>query len=453
MSVEIEGVKGYEYQYLATIYNSLLYIKKESVEIFVEDTEDAKIIFEENAIQKTIYLQSKKHSTTISYKEVCLWLGHFGDRQSENFLLSRVAKKNHYAVFFSEGRCEDKASKFIKYEDFEFGNENIFNNQYAEDTRDLLLNQYGKDTILSAKRKKCISDFFLAHSNLQIQDVLKRVSILEQMSFEELLKQLGEILNKEFVVRSASIDYVIELLDKCVRSGRDTGKDIVLDMREILNKYSQKILPDSVDYIEIPDQKKYESILHENDILLLTGVPFSGKTSLAKALAQAYAQKGYEVKQTSEFDGDNGALSFLNSYTDDKRMLLLEDPFGTVQVKPDKVECVQKIQKLIMEKTAFNRKVIITTRIDILLTVFDTLKLDDCCMGNNFWWDQTIKNSSFACGFWKKLYGNDTESLDYFEKIKSWIEVKEAGVFLEIGEISHLKRLYPSINKESCKIK
>ena len=447
MSVEIDGVKGYEYQYLATIYNSLLYIKKESVEIYVEDTEDAKIIFEEDAIQKTIYLQSKKHSTSISYKEVCSWLGHFGDRQSENFLLSRVAKENHYVVFFSEGRCEDKASKFLNNEDFEFGNKSTFNNQYAEDARTLLLNQYGKDTILNAKRKKCISDFFIAHSNLQIQAVLKQVSILEQISFEDLLKQLAEILNKEFVVRSASMDYVIQLLDKCVRSGRDTGKDIALDMREILNKYSQKILSDSVDYIEVPDQKKYGSILHENDILLLTGVPFSGKTSLAKAIAQAYAQQGYEVKQTSDFDGDNGALSFLNSYTDDKRLLLLEDPFGTVQVKPDRVECVQKVQKLIVEKTAFNRKVIITTRIDILLTVFDTLKLDDCSMGNNFWWDQTIKNSSFACDFWKKLYGSDTESLDYFEKIKSWIEVKEAGVFLEIGEISHLKRVHTSINK------
>lgn len=171
------------------------------------------------------------------------------------------------------------------------------------------------------------------------------------------------------------------------------------------------------------------------------------KTSLAKAIAQSYAQKGYEVKQTSELDGDNGAISFLNSYTDDKRLLLLEDPFGSVQLKPDKVESVQKIRKLITEKISFDRKIIITTRKDILFSAFDIMTLDDCSIDNNCWWDQTIKDVDFAHTFWNKLYGCEKESAEYFEKIKSWIEVKEAGVFLEIGEISNLKRLYNSHNE------
>ena len=60
MSVEIEGVKGYEYQYLATIYLSLLYIGKSNLEVYVENTEDARLIFTEEDREKEIYLQAKK---------------------------------------------------------------------------------------------------------------------------------------------------------------------------------------------------------------------------------------------------------------------------------------------------------------------------------------------------------------------------------------------------------
>jgi len=445
MSVEIEGVKGYEYQYLATIYISLLYIKKESVEIYVEDTEDAKIIFDEDSTKKELYIQAKKHNASITFDNVCSWLGHFGERQSKKFLLSRIAEDNYYAVLFSNGRCEDRASKFINHEDFECGNKNTFNNQYAEDAKALLLNQYSDDTTLNSERKNCITDFFDKHSNSQIIALFKKVSMVEQITLETLLKQTSNILNRRFVVRSVSVNYVIKLLDECVRKGRDTSEDIAPVIRDILNKFSQKILPDSFDYTEVPDQKMYESILNEKNVLLLTGVPFSGKTSLAKAIAQRYAQQGYEVKQTSEFDGDGGALAFLNSYTDDKRLLLFEDPFGSVQLSSDKVECVQKIRKLITERISFDRKLIITTRKDIILTAFDMSILDDCSIDNNCWWDQTIKDINFAYIVWNKLYGYEPKSSNYFEKIKCCIEIEESGVFLEIGEISNLKRLHTSI--------
>jgi len=447
MSVEIEGVKGYEYQYMATVYISLLYIDKESVEIYVEDTEDAKVNFQEDGSKIKLYIQAKKHNASISFEDVCLWLGHFGEHQSNNFLLSRVAEENCYAVFFSNGRCEDKASKFICNQDFESGNNSSFNSQYVEDFKYFLSNQYKDDTSLSAERKKCIDNFLEAYSNYHIKSLLNKVCLSEQISFDTLRYKTAELLNKKFVVRAVSINHVIKLLDECVRKGRDTSKDIVPGIRAILSNFSQKILPDSLDYIEVPNQKKYESLLKKNNALLLTGVPFSGKTSLAKAIAQSFAQQGYEVKQTSELDGDNGALSFLNSYTDDKRLMILEDPFGSVQLKQDKVECVQKIRKLIMEKISFDRKIIITTRKDILLAAFDVMTVDDCSIDNNRWIDLTINNIDFAHAFWNKLYGCEIESSKYFEKIKNWIEAKEAGVFLEIGEISNLKKLHPSIDE------
>ena len=118
MSVEIEGVKGYEYQYLATIYLSLLYIGKSNLEVYVENTEDARLIFTEEDREKEIYLQAKKHETAISIEDLCLWLTHFGERQSDEFLLSRISEENHYVVFISAGRCNDGLLQFIRNKDF-----------------------------------------------------------------------------------------------------------------------------------------------------------------------------------------------------------------------------------------------------------------------------------------------------------------------------------------------
>lgn len=350
MSVEIEGVKGYEYQYLATIYFSLLYIKKESVEIYVEDTEDARIVFGEDTAKQELFIQVKKHDGSITFHDVCSWMGHFGERQSKKFLLSQIAIKNRFAVFFSNGRCEDKTSKFINQDCFELGNKGKFNNQFLEDVKSLLLIQYSTDTTLNAERNGCITEFFQHYSNSEIKTFLKKISLMEQISLEILLNRIAEVLNTKFIIRSSAVDYVIKLLDECVRKGRDNRNDIAPIIRDILIKFSQRILPDSMNYIDVPNQKMYESILEEKNVLLLTGVPFSGKTSLAKAIAQHFAQQGYEVKQTSEFDGDDGALAFLNNYTDDKRLLLLEDPFGSVQLRNDKVECAEKMRKLIMER-------------------------------------------------------------------------------------------------------
>lgn len=446
MSVEIEGVKGYEYQYLATLYISLLYIEKDAVKIYVEDTEDAKILFNDGNVQKEIYLQSKKHNSNISFDNICLWLGHFGKRQTQDFLLSKIAKEECYAVFFSNGRCEDKVSLFLHDRNFESGNNGNFNNQYIEDFKHVFFNQQKANTQLDLKRKKCTINFFHTYTNEQIKSLLKKVSIVEQFTYEELLKQIGYLLNTHFVVRAKSIDYVIKLLDKCIRDGRDSSKDIVADIKIILNNYSQKILPDDFDYVEFPNQKEYEAILAEKNVLLLTGVPFSGKTSIAKFIAQKYAQNGYEIKQTSELDGDDGAFFFFNSYVDDKRLLLLEDPFGSIQLKPDKFECIQKIQKLIIEKTSFERKIIITTRKDILLSAFDVLKLDMCVLDGNNWHDLTLKDSNFAWNYWCRLYGNDSTSLRCFQRIENYIREEDAGIFLEIGEISYLKKHYLSLD-------
>ena len=446
MSVEIEGVKGYEYQYLATIYLSLLYIGKSNLEVYVENTEDARLIFTEEDREKEIYLQAKKHETAISIEDLCLWLTHFGERQSDEFLLSRISEENHYVVFISAGRCNDGLLQFIRNKDFHIQNNCAFQNKYLQELRKRVLTQFTGETKLEEARKMSVTAFFESINNKELKAILQKVSIAEQLTYKALLNKTLEILKTRYVISPSNVDYVVKLLDECIRTGRDTGQCIADKLKSIIDKYSQRILPDDVDYVDVPNQQIYEEVLEKEHALLLTGIPFCGKTSIAKALAQSYARQGYEVRQTNELGGDSGALSFLNNYSMDKRILLLEDSFGSVKIKSDKLECTQNIYKLITERASSTRKIIITTRLDLLLTAYGKMTIDECSIGNNHWFDQTMNNVTFAYEFWSKEYGDGIESKLYFNDIQKWLQQKNAGIFLEIGEIRNLKRLYPTIH-------
>ena len=87
MSVEIQGIKGYEYQYLATVYMALQYLSEDTVNIYVEAEEDAKIIYGDPKMRKERFIQVKQHDKPVTFAEVCGWLGHFGNRQAARFLL------------------------------------------------------------------------------------------------------------------------------------------------------------------------------------------------------------------------------------------------------------------------------------------------------------------------------------------------------------------------------
>lgn len=446
MSVEIEGVKGYEYQYLATIYLSLLYIGKTNLEVYVENVEDARLTFIEDDVKKELYLQVKKHDAAISIEDLSLWLTHFGKYQSDEFLLSRISEENHYVVFISAGRCRDRILQFIRNENFHIQNNCDFKYEYLQEFRRKVLAQHTGGTKLKNARKKSVIAFLSGIDDEKLKAILQKVSVAEQLTYETLLDKTLEILKTRYIVSPSNVDYVVKLLDECIRTGRDTGQCIADKLKSIIDNYSQRILPDDVDYMNVPNQQIYEEVLEKEHVLLLTGIPFCGKTLIAKALAQSYAQQGYEVRQTNELGGDSGALSFFNSYSMDKRILLLEDPFGSVEIKSDKLECKQNIYKLITERASPTRKIIITTRLDMLLMAYEKRTLEECSIRNNHWFDQTINDITFAYEFWRKEYGDTTESELCFNDIQKWLKQNNAGIFLEIGEISNLKRLYPTIH-------
>lgn len=177
---------------------------------------------------------------------------------------------------------------------------------------------------------------------------------------------------------------------------------------------------------------------------MLTGLPFCGKTITAQAIAQEYAKQGFEVLATSSLDEGWG---FFSHRSNEKRLLLLEDPFGAVQVTQSKLEQVRTLKKLINEQTSAIRKLIVTTRKDILFTVFNKRTVSECSIGSCPWLDLSMVDSGFAQMIWCAVYGNTEESMICFDRIRTHINRLEHGIFLEIGEIWNLKSTYSNVQE------
>lgn len=173
MSVEIEGVRGYEYQYLATIYMALLYIENDNARVLVEDTEDAKIVFDKDNVQCEVYLQVKNHNEQISFEDLSDWLAHFGDRQADKFLLSNIASNvNSFAVFISNGRCMDKINRFIRNDNFDKLSCNTFSIEYLEELEKEMIKIFDGKTGIFIKRERCVQNFFDLAKNSEMRNAL-----------------------------------------------------------------------------------------------------------------------------------------------------------------------------------------------------------------------------------------------------------------------------------------
>lgn len=452
MSVEIQGVQGYEYQYCVTLLFALHYLEKDEVHIYVESEEDAKITFCENGMACTLYIQAKHHDKSVNFNEICTWLGHFGERQALSSLIQRIQDENSKVLFVTSGRCEDQLIPYLSPDCFQeekaassIPSERNLSARNKEDVpalKAVLSDLYSGDTKLQEKRRISIQNFLKEASDAELKKLLKRVAIVEQQSMEKVLEQISSMLNCHYVIKTSNLKFVIDRLDECVRNGRDCECDIVPNMRSIIEEYTQRYLPENLKYLEIPQQQACENSLEENHALLLTGLPFCGKTITAQAIAQKYAQLGFEILETADLAE---AMAFFNNHSDEKRLLLLEDPFGSVQVSEQRAEGVRMLRTIVLGKTSTVRKVIATTRKDILLTAFNRKTIEECSVGNCAWIDLSMVEATFAQTKWRAVYGDTEMSLQCFKRIREHINRHEHGVFFEIGEIQNLKSTYRDV--------
>ena len=447
MSVEIVGAQGFDYQYTVTLYMISKYLEMDNFEVLVENEsfEDAKLSYQLEDKTYHIELQVKKKASEIAYDEFATWLAHFQKSKSDCFILDRIQQSDtNYLVFVTNNRCTDNVSKFVGKENEIKENKICFSAEMLKDLKLRMLKGIDNKNELGRKRKEHIEQYFNQKKN-ELNKVLGRVYIIERK--DQIEREICIILKEQYQIpKMICRDVMNQMLD-VVRQGRDSGEDITALIREILkNKRFSRVLPEDKSFYKRDSIDILKSELLQKNLLLLTGVPFSGKTYIAKTIAQELQDNGYYVKLTDNIIEDQEAYYFLMSPENDSRLLLIEDPFGHIGKSENYIQIRDKIEGLIRDRLSINRKVIITSRLDILLDVFQKKQIEECKIQGNGWINTSISSKEEAEKIWLRFYGESDESLQVFERLKRSFDHHDETVFLEIGEMRHLLLSVQNIN-------
>ena len=447
MSVEIVVTQGFDYLYTVTFNMILKFLDMDHFEVLVENEsfEDAKLSYQLEDKTYHIELQVKKKASEIAYDEFATWLAHFQKSKSDCFILDRIQQSDtNYLVFVTNNRCTDNVSKFVGKENEIKENKICFSAEMLKDLKLRMLKGIDNKNELGRKRKEHIEQYFNQKKN-ELNKVLGRVYIIERK--DQIEREIYIILKEQYQIpKMICRDVMNQMLD-VVRQGRDSGEDITALIREILkNKRFSRVLPEDKSFYKRDSIDILKSELLQKNLLLLTGVPFSGKTYIAKTIAQELQDNGYYVKLTDNIIEDQEAYYFLMSPENDSRLLLIEDPFGHIGKSENYIQIRDKIEGLIRDRLSINRKVIITSRLDILLDVFQKKQIEECKIQGNGWINTSISSKEEAEKIWLRFYGESDESLQVFERLKRSFDHHDETVFLEIGEMRHLLLSVQNIN-------
>ena len=439
MSVETVGAQGFDYQYIVTLSMVLNYLEKDHLKVWVENKsfEDALFSYQMEDKIYHIELQVKKRVDGISYDEFAGWLAHFQKHKSDCFILDQIQEcDTNYFVIVTNSRCTDSVSKFVGNLCEIKENRIHFSGDELRDLKERIMAGIDVRTELGRKRKEHIEQFF-KQRNSELNKVLGRVSVIEKKNQVET--EICTILRKRYQIPEFSCIEVMNQLLAVIRQGRDCGEDIVSSVREIINfKRFNRVLPEDDRFYKRDSVDILKNELLQKNVLLLTGVPFSGKTYIAKTIAQEFQENGYYVKRTDNIMNDQEAYYFFVSPENDLRLLLLEDPFGHIRKKENVIDVLDKVKSLIQDRLSSNRKLIITSRMDILFEVFKKNQIDNCKIQGNRWNDTSITNIKEAERIWMLFCGKSNESMQVFERLDRFFVQQRETVFLEIGEIRHL---------------
>lgn len=441
MSVEISGPRGYDYQYLITLLVALEYLDKEDIEVYVEkeNEEDAQVSFSEEGARYSIDIQVKRRSDEVDIINFADWICHFESRSADLNLLKKIGGDgNRFALIVSNSRCSDDVSLFIDEEIIHCELTKAISNDLLNRIKTVMYSCYSDAKALSVLRKESLKEFLDNISNNDLRNILKRIKMRDRYTEEYATEKIRFMLNKKYYIPQSMIDRaIIELVDK-IRNGRDITGTITTDLMKIIDRYSGKNIFNMDDkYVRRCERELCRSLLSTENILLLTGVSFCGKTYLAKDIAQEYLNNGYKVEITGEVYGENGAMSFLRHSSIEDRLLILEDPFGQVETKKDAISILNEVRNLIREAKE-NRKLIITSRKDIILDIMAKKCISECSINSQSWIDLTLQECNEMLISWENYFGGSEESKKLFGEINNWLMKNEKTCSIQLGHIANI---------------
>lgn len=450
MSIELTGPRGYEYQYLQTIYLSLLLLKNsKELQVIVEKKggEDAEVIVKHDTGTQIFEIQVKSEQSELNLVKLTDWLSHFPDGESEENLLNRLEEDdNRFALFITQARCTDETRSFIADNGisahtsppFSRGKMTVFLDQLSKVFTTTTPEKATK--LMKRRNEYCTQQTDKYSRNKRLLDkILKRVLIWEQMRMEKTEQETLHLLSSVYDVPRSVAPTVLLHLDKSIKDARNKRGDVIPVMQEILNEFSGSRMFTNRIHVERLETVDCINYLEQNNVLLLTGISNCGKTHLAEFISEHYRKKGFAcIKEPSIAE----TVRFLSHASSEDRLCFLEDPFGHLTLNQDSPETLSRLHSL-LSKVSSHRKLIVTSRRDLLGMLNRTTEIQDWNIYGHPWVDLSVNERTLSLLIWNAY----CEEKQLPEEVKLTI-VSHMGhlpnSILQPGQLRHLAHQPPS---------
>jgi len=440
MSIAKIGPEKYLFQDYVCIDMALRFMAEDGACFYVEPEggEDCKLAFKKHSSPwKEIEIQVKGSMEPVTLNTVSECLLHFPALASSEMLVERLLNDDkHFVVLYMSGRSDDQSSVYLK--DGSWSGE--IHSEKSVKARDVdRLIQAMERVQETSKTDTPLGKARYAHSNRFLSSVdkkamkaaLRRLIIIERVSHESLDYQCKKALVENFYVPfDSTLSLVRDLLDE-VRLGKNSQKDIIPNVKQIIERYSWRFnVP--VDYL----QRGFESLwcqqIEQDYVLLLSGLPRTGKTYAGRKIAGEMIQKGFTVNELDEIEK---AERVLLQPGKSQELVLLDDPLGGVAEKIDAQKVIQQLSQLIPKLSA-GRRLIVTQAEDRLLDAAGEEDLADVLTGDKQWIRIDSGPKDFLMRVWDSEANSYQLNKEHYEFVK--IGIDNGVIDLEPGRLKHL---------------
>ena len=256
--------------------------------------------------------------------------------------------------------------------------------------------------------------------------------------------------NEDEYRKDVLLNWKKEHLSKSGVKHKDLSEDLIHQFILNTQKYYSKL--EALDgpyqpvisnnYLERNDELVLLDKLKKDKVLLLTGISFCGKSEMAKRIALNLFNEDYLYKRVLK---TRDASSFLESIGS-KRVCILEDPFGHTLENENRNEL--RLVRDLLKNIPDENLLIITSRTEIVHSVFNDINVEKCKIGNHYWYDLTVNDTSFLRNLWMKL---SSKMLIKQKNIDNVLNIIDSEKPIQAGQLEHLSKQEQLTLKEFSK--
>lgn len=425
----------FEYQDLVGLLFALAGLDDASLEVRSEPdgAEDVEVRTKISGSPHIFDLQVKDEQAGLDLDRLALHLAHPTPHRTDETLLDRLeTDATRTAVIVTAGRLKDDALAFAAPDGWT-GQSGVVSAPSMATARSLIT-AFGKvelsQTGYEADRRAHRQDVATRLKPKAAQQLLRRVLVLERVTYEGLLQRCVEQVARRTLMPSTAARRLIDPLLRLVRDTKRTGSDFAAGVRQLLidNRQSRFGSPD---YLGRGPEESWVATLEREHVLLIGGPPRSGKTQTAEHLADRLVTEGFEVIRAD--DHIEARRLFHDGGAD--RVVFLDDPLGDGWTVANVPGAYQGLRALV-QRAGPGRLLLVAQNQTPLFNAAGAGTLAQVNTGGRGWVDLASHNPDLNVRVWRSTAEEAKVPKLAIERLAAALE--SDSVRIDLGALTHL---------------